>query len=199
MSPHEIGSNRKQSSRADCGIRAPRLQPTNSNYTVRFVRPCRGREMKRALRAGINATALRDGDGSVAPTSIIIIRRKTDVRRAEDVFYDSRETIKHIDERIPGSYVVTLASYIAFVALSARAPVSSPPYLRSPGPFPAGLTTGCRITVFHFYVGVRRAELIPAGCRLSKSSRWLSRRLGAPKTGQCRGTTILIETSRVNL
>lgn len=161
LSPFEIGSNRKQSSRANCGIRAPvraRLQPTNSKRAVRFVRPCKGREIKTAFSPRILTPV---GDSTPRPVTARCAdvdhynasqNRLTSGRRRS---FTIRVTIKYIDERIPRLYAVVLAERaIRFCSLFA--PVSSlpHPHLRSLGPFPARLTTGCRITVFHFYVGV---------------------------------------------
>lgn len=109
LSPFEIGSNRKQSSRANCGIRAPvraRLQPTNSKRAVRFVRPCKGREIKTEF----SPRALTPvGDSTPRPVTARCAdvdhynasqNRLTSGRRRS---FTIRVTIKYIDERISGT------------------------------------------------------------------------------------------------
>lgn len=126
LSPFEIGSNRKQSSRANCGIRAPvraRLQPTNSKCAVRFVRPCKGREIKTAFSPRILTPV---GDSTPRPVTARCAdvdhynasqNRLTSGRRRS---FTIRVTIKYIDERIPRLYTVVLAE------LFASAPCSRP-------------------------------------------------------------------------
>lgn len=106
-------------------------------------------------------------DVLIIPVRTIIIKWTCAERKTRRSF-TIRATIKYIDERIPVVRERCRASlYRSSHALPARS--SLPPPLR---PFPAGMTTECRITVFHFYVGVRRTELIPG--RLSESNGWVA-------------------------
>lgn len=91
-------------------------------------------------------------DTIIIPTSIIIVVKWTypELKTRLALFYDASDN--KIYRRANSSRASLFRSSHSLLSRASSFPLR---------PFPAGMTTGCRITVFHFYVGVRRAELIP--------------------------------------